>query len=177
MKMHFAAPDVRTLLAHSEAAAERAPTMEQLFEGKLRHDGKDIDPAGLKPEDWPVQADVDPAKVPAGLWLVGDQGVYFLSNGRPRLPPSPGASGNAVARSEETDSARNPDSWYDAKVAAFGDDGVVFLAAAFVRAMLERGDDARCCLTLTPNAVAPATPAPAKARAAARMMPAGTKEA
>ena len=115
MRLHFDAALVRRLLDHSKAASSRSPTLEQLFEGRYRKDGADVDPAKLGPDDWPTEADIDPAKLTAGLWLVGDQGIYLMSNGKPGLLVDPGTSRNVVAMSMESDPATRPDTWWDVK--------------------------------------------------------------
>ena len=159
MKMHFDAATVMRLLTHARTAPTRAPTMEQTFDGTCRHDGNDVDVAVAAKGRWPTADDVDPAKLPVGLWLVGDQGVYLMSPGRPALCEE-GASGNLVARSEETDPRFAPDRWYDNKVTAFGgDDGVVFLSAEFIERALQLVREERFALTVTPQRIGTAVPA------------------
>ena len=110
MILHFDQALVRRLIAHSKAAPSRRPTSGQ----------------------------AEPA--PPGLWLVGDEGVYAMSNGLPCLPPDDGgAARNLVCYAREA----NPhtlgrDRADDAKRATFGgDDGVEFLAATDLLRMLE----------------------------------------
>ena len=73
-----------------------------------------------------------------GLWLVGDQGVYLMSNGSPHLSLSPGAKKNhhRVAYAKGT----NPDGkgdWYEAKRAIFGgDDGSDWISADAFRSTI-----------------------------------------
>lgn len=169
MDMHFDAAVVRQLLDHARAAPTRAPTLEQTFEGRCRRDGRDVDVEGLGLADWPTAADVDPARLPIGLWLVGDQGVYLMSPGRPGLLLR-GTNGHVVARSEETDPAYEPDEWYENKRRAFGgDDGVVFLDAAFIELALSQQRANRMALTVTPECLATAVPASRRlARSAVR---------
>lgn len=66
-----------------------------------------------------------PAKGPA-LWLVGDQGIYLMSNGQPYLP-KPGVTEpnhSLVVYAEECNPDKDPDGWWDAKEAYYGgDDG------------------------------------------------------
>lgn len=160
MNMHFDAAVVRQLLDRADRAPSRAPTLEQMFEGRFRRDGRDVDVEGLAQADWPTAADVDPARLPIGLWLVGDQGVYLMSPGRPGLLLQ-GSNGHVVARSEETDPAYEPDECYENKRRAFGgDDGVVFLDAAFVETALRQESSGRSALSITPECVAIAVPAP-----------------
>ena len=59
-----------------------------------------------------------------GLWLVGDQGVYLMSNGKLAEDGKP-----FVVYAEECDPNKN-DEWFDVKRRTFGgDDGVEFLDA------------------------------------------------
>lgn len=76
----------------------------------------------------------------AALMLVGDQGVYLMSNGQPPLP-----QGQNVAYAE----GMNPDTddeWWDAKRRTFGgDDGVEFIEAIkAIRQMIARGAPVIC---------------------------------
>lgn len=65
-----------------------------------------------------------------GLLLVGDQGVYLMSNGLPRLiQPNSFPEGAVVAYANECNPEKMDfDAWWTAKNATFGgDDGVEFL--------------------------------------------------
>ncbi|MBY0561507.1 MAG: DUF3085 domain-containing protein [Hyphomicrobium sp.] len=83
-----------------------------------------------------------------GLWLVGDTGVYLMSNGDPMLPDPKQPKRSLVAYAHEC----NPetmafDDWWDAKRASFGgDDGVEFVPLASVpedgNIVIEIGPDA-----------------------------------
>lgn len=68
-----------------------------------------------------------------GLWLVGDEGVYIMSNGK--LAEGVRA---LVVYSEECHPAGNPD-WWDYKGRWFGgDDGIEFLAAERLFPLFDR---------------------------------------
>lgn len=72
-------------------------------------------------------------KTGPGLFLVGDQGVYFMSTGSKQ----PRSIKDRVAYTREGD----PDNhdWYDVKQTAFGgDDGVMFIPAKIVTGWLQR---------------------------------------
>ena len=101
MRLHFDRAIVEQLLKHATEAPDRALTTE--------------DPETKKP----------------GLWLVGDHGVYLMSNG---APPLLGAFGGAamIASAVEADAHKLPfDQWWKAKQESFGpDDGVEFIDAA-----------------------------------------------
>lgn len=71
-----------------------------------------------------------------GFWLVGDEGVYLLHNGKPsdekRQPL-------VYARECNPDTTKN---WWEAKRAIFGgDDGADFVSRAVVEAIVEAGFD------------------------------------
>lgn len=59
-----------------------------------------------------------------GLWLVGDEGVYLLSNGNLAKDQRP-----LVLYAEECDPSTNPDYWHYKRQHFGGDDGVDFLDA------------------------------------------------
>jgi hypothetical protein len=111
MKHTFPRTGVDLLLAHTKAAT--------------RHSRLYRNPATKKP----------------GLWLVGDQGVYLVSNGQPALPGNsvnPDAPRQHVVYANEV----NPDTmpfgdWWEAKRRGFGgDDGIEFIDAVHIEAVL-----------------------------------------
>ena len=72
-----------------------------------------------------------------GLWLVGDHGVYLLSNGR-----LPEGAKPLVVYAEECDPRTNDD-WFAVKHRTFGgDDGVDFIDAVELEAMMAAVPDA-----------------------------------
>lgn len=78
----------------------------------------------------------DATKQP-GLWLVGDHGVYLCSNGN-----LPDGARPLVVYAEECDPA-TCDDWFDVKRRTFGgDDGVEFLDATQLEAMMAASPDA-----------------------------------
>jgi hypothetical protein len=69
----------------------------------------------------------------AGVWLVGDEGVYIMSNGK--LAEGEKA---LVVYSEECHPVGNPD-WWDYKRRHFGaDDGIEFIEAERLISLLDR---------------------------------------
>ena len=171
MRLHFDLALVQRLLDHSKAATERKPSYDQLYAGRFRRDGKDADLDNLNSGNFPTAEDVDPAKIPPGLWLVGDDGVYLMSNGQPALLVDAPDSRNVAAYAAEADPATGIDGCWEAKNAAFGrDDGVVFLELRFAEGLIARGGQGRVCIALTPQqveAVAPYAPRPAALLASA----------
>lgn len=72
-----------------------------------------------------------------GLWLVGDQGVYLMSNGKLPEGVKP-----LVVYAEECDPRANDD-WFDVKRRTFGgDDGVDFIHAEQLEAMMAAAPEA-----------------------------------
>jgi len=75
-------------------------------------------------------------KVGPSLLLVGDRGVYLMSNGKPKLPNKPDNNGkieegHRVSYAKGTD-PRTDEDWWDAKRDLFGgDDGAVALPIAW----------------------------------------------
>lgn len=165
MILTFDAAIVRKLIAASEAATERRATFADLVDpSKWR---KDMDASRRARFDEEIadggfpsgisQDDLDPEMISAGLQLVGDQGVYLMSNA-----PSAdaiAAAGTHVAYARESDpTTMSTDEWHDAKLEIFGgDDGVEFLPAEAVRAGLVDGVDV-FKIDLTPESVAAVIP-------------------
>ncbi|MGC5749721.1 DUF3085 domain-containing protein [Gluconobacter sp. NFX36] len=136
---------IERLLAHAEAASERRATLTQLFDKSLRKPGHGA-------REWGRQDDVDPAKIPAGLWLVGDHGIYMMSNGLPLLPSDDGQKPNLCAYAREADPAQNAGKAYDVKRQAFGgDDGCEFLEATLVRQALRQASGDTLRMNITPE--------------------------
>jgi len=68
----------------------------------------------------------------AGLWLVGDQGVYLMSNGNPDLRDEEKGRSVVCYADECNPETLEFDDWWENKRASFGgDDGVEFLEAEF----------------------------------------------
>ncbi|WP_018240822.1 DUF3085 domain-containing protein [Ensifer sp. BR816] len=89
----------------------------------------------------------------AGLWLVGDEGVYVMSNGKLAEGQRP-----LVVHAEECDPKTNPDYWHCKRRHFGGDDGVEFIDAAELDTLIAAApgathltvvmDDASMSLTL-----------------------------
>lgn len=78
--------------------------------------------------------DIDRSKIPAGIWLVGDQGVYVMSNISMTEPDIVTEPIEHAVQCFETDVRNVGEEGQDqAKVSIFGgDDGVIFLDAEFI---------------------------------------------
>lgn len=82
----------------------------------------------------PTYGDDDPQE---GFWIVGDQGVYIMHNGKAHDQKS-----QPLVYAREVNPETDPDGWWDAKRAIFGgDDGVDFIARKTVEDIVAAGDD------------------------------------
>lgn len=79
MRFIFPIDGVTRLIEHAEQATERRPKWEQNFDRSLFlpefKDVSDDDISALNGKH------LDRTKIPAGLWMVKDHGVYLMSNG------------------------------------------------------------------------------------------------
>jgi len=73
----FPIEGVKKIYEHSIANPVFEPTFSQLFEGRYRKDGKDID---IKAPDCPTADEVDKSKIPRQFKIVKDTGAYILAN-------------------------------------------------------------------------------------------------
>jgi len=134
----FKSAQVALLVNHTKACTEHNPTVEQMFQGVYRRDGKDADPDTI--EEWPTPDDVDLTKIPAGLQLVADQGVYLLSNGSPRDIVDGETSRVAYAKDMDPDNEQDNNDWYETKRHVMGgDDQAMFIPLDWVTPQLEKG--------------------------------------
>lgn len=148
MYLTFDAAHVARLIAVSEAAAERRPNFLQAASpGYLREDipvarrleiMTNVDGEGLCDSIAPEE--IDSGKIPAGIWLVGDQGVYIMSNEAGDAAKSIEGGHVAYAR-EANPKTLDFDEWWSAKRESFGpDDGVDFLPVDFLKEHLSGPD-------------------------------------
>lgn len=115
----FKVNEVRRLVEHSKAAKKHTPSYEDLFNSAYHRGGKVVEKNG-----WPDRDNIDIDKIPAGLLLVKDQGVYLLSNGSPALLVDPSATRQVVAYAKEADptSGAEFDDWWEAGQRIMGGD-------------------------------------------------------
>lgn len=134
--IEFDIKDILPLVENAEKSSLRRATMEQMFERKYwRDDVKNLS----ENEIFASQGEhVDQAKIPPGLFLVKDHGVYLMSNGSPGLLLEDGKS-HQVAYAKGFDPAQNPD-WYDAAYDLLGgDDFGEFIPTEWVRTIQKLG--------------------------------------
>jgi hypothetical protein len=163
MLLTFDADHVLKLLELSERAESRWPSLEQLvvadfWREDLASERRAVLDAELKEKGFAFSArnsDVDGRRVPPGLILVGDQGVYLMSNAPMEhviqtLKPQ-GLKHVAYAAEANPDTL-SFDEWWSAKRRSFGrDDGAEFLAAESLRPHLRPGG--RFHLDVTPESI------------------------
>lgn len=143
----FNVGQVRRLYEHSKASELHSPGYDHLFEGAYYPGGKPLNDNGkpIKKGDWPDSSKIDQKLVPACLFLVGDQGLYLMSNGTPGLLVEEGKSHHVVAYAKESDPTAGGEfgDWYDAKVRIFGgDDGACSLPLSMFDEVLNLPDNA-----------------------------------
>ncbi|MVA82747.1 DUF3085 domain-containing protein [Agrobacterium vitis] len=110
----FSVTDVRALVARGR-------------EDALANGGFRLPYHGISPE----------TEARAGLWLVGDEGVYIMSSGRLAEGQRP-----LVIYAEECDPKTNPDCWHYKRRHFGGDDGVEFLDAVDLDQLIAAAPDA-----------------------------------
>lgn len=135
MRITFDRDHAQKLLELSVATETPMPLFEHVVDPKYWRDDLPEDRRTLleneaKEDGFAFSAtsdDVDRSKLPRGLILVGDQGVYLMSQASRAEVDAAGVSHVAYAR--QIDPTALPfDEWYDAKRTAFGgDDGTMLL--------------------------------------------------
>lgn len=174
MILTFDSDHVLRLLAHSEAAPVRSPNLVQLVDPAFWR--KDMDPERLemlrkdaeKNSGLSFEAkleDIDLSLIQPGLWLVGDHGVYLMSNGGDSAKQLEG--GNAAYAHEVNPEKLPFEEWWENKRASFGgDDGCEFIDAETIRSSAAPGQPMRIQVNaariefLLPEAGAASDPSP-----------------
>lgn len=132
----FDAAAILPLLTHAKACAKHSPTYDQMFDPAFLKEGR-----RLREDETPAMHDIDLERIPWGLHLVADDGVYLMSNGEPRDIVSGSAGGRSrVCHAQGIDPQRESfDDWWERKVSHMGgDDQVLFLPGEDVEAALAR---------------------------------------
>jgi len=101
-----------------------------------------------------------------GLWIVGDEGVYLMSNGDPGLKDEKSVTGgHVVCYADQCNPKKMAfEDWYEAKERIFGgDDGVEFVSARDIRAaLLVPGNKIKINLSKTRLSIVTVGAAPAR---------------
>lgn len=96
----------------------------------------------------------DPSTDVPGLWLVGDVGVYLMSNSKEGVPNHAGTTKYLVAYADQCNPANGPEVWVPNRNASFGpDDGAVLLEEAFLEAALANATNGKLSLNVTEEEV------------------------
>ena len=115
MRLHFNARQIKAQLEHSKNAKEHKETFEN-------------------PE----------SKAP-GLWLVGDEGVYFMSNGVGQRPDV------AYAHEANANKMEYDDFRWAKEQACGGDDGVDYIPADLIENWLKTAKRNKLYIDMTPD--------------------------
>jgi len=156
---------VRRLFEHSRAALEHGPSYEHLFDAQYHKSGVILCDDGTPYKDesgqWPDSNNIDTKLVPACIVLVGDQGIYLMSNGMPALLAEEGKTRNVIAYAKESDPTdETNEDWYDAKVDIFGgDDGTIPLPLSMFVEAMKLPDSATLKVNITSRHVTVVVPA------------------
>lgn len=149
-RLTFRVGDLRPLYEHSLHAKEQGATFADLYEPKF-HRGSAIK---KRDDGLPDAANIDRSLIPASLLLVGDDAIYFMSNGLPSLP-APDGGPNRVVYAQECDPRQDPDGWYDAKRRIWGgDDSGERLELSMFRRLMEWPDDAIFTVSVSTKRIA-----------------------
>ena len=158
MILNFDCKHVMRLLKHSIASTTRRVTFAQQYEEKYWN-------TAMSPERYQElrmaidndrfpnfqDEDFDYSKIPSGLWLVGDEGVYLMSNGHLKVQEDM----SHVCYAEEC----NPltmefEDWRFTKDQSFGaDDGVDFIPAASLIKVLQLEGEQTLSIELDQNSL------------------------
>ncbi len=151
----FNVGEVRKLLEHSKAAEIHLASLSDLFNPECHKDGIILMENGERYVEgadghWPSSKNLDDSKIAACLWLVGDTGIYLMSNGTPQLLVTEGKSQNVVAYAAESNPKTAPDDCWDAKQRIYGgDDGSEPLPLAMFERAMKLPDEATFKIKIT----------------------------
>ena len=114
--LSFNAKEIKPLIEHARKCQKHSATFGMLFD-------KQYWKQGVKPkEEWAASDEIDDTKIPAGLHLVHDQGIYLMSNGTPRQLVSSDSKSSIVVYEKDCN-PNTPDDWWDtARRKVGGDD-------------------------------------------------------
>ncbi len=105
--LRFNVGEVRKLYNHSMAAKEHFASARDAFEDKYHKGGKVVMQDGV---EWPDAKNIDTTLIPAAICLVGDQGVYLMSNGLPPMLVEGSETKRVVAYAKGVD-PRTDEEW------------------------------------------------------------------
>lgn len=147
--LSFNLSDLVSVAAKAKTYAEKfgvRPTMEDLFNCELYPGGVPLDAEGRTEKEaesagdifWPSSEKVDLSKVELQLQLVGDQGVYLMTNVKYPAGETP-ANENMVVYASGCNPDKDDD-FYENKCHKFGgDDGSISLPFSWVEHALKKG--------------------------------------
>ena len=140
----FNMADVGKLINELKGCQELSPTMDDLFDSNKHKDGVIRNDAGLTEEQadaqkipfWPSAKSIDPSKLEPVLQLVGDHGVYLITNAKLEGTPS---SRGTVVYAKGCNPAVDED-FYEEKERVFGgSDGSISIPLAWAELAQKKG--------------------------------------
>ncbi|HGW2943519.1 TPA: DUF3085 domain-containing protein [Citrobacter freundii] len=152
----FKIHDVKKLIEELDAASSFSPLTDDLFNPEMYSDGIVRDKNGRTEQEaekhggmfWPSEDFIDQSKVKPALILVGDHGVYLITNAKADGSPS---SRGTVAYAKGCN-PRLDDDFYENKCNLFGgDDGSVRIPSEWARWAIQNQKAFR--IKLTTNSV------------------------
>jgi hypothetical protein len=142
-EIHIRIDEVKRVKADMESATGFHPMADQIFDPTLYPEHKIVDLNGRTEEEaagdlwWPDSTRIPKEKVPATYLLVGDEGVYLMSN----RDFAPGQTKAVVAYVIGCEPGKDWD-YYDEKRRVFGgDDGAVVIPVQWVDHAIAHGAD------------------------------------
>lgn len=121
--LSFNLKDVKELVEHARNSEEHSPTFSQMLDPQYAKDGT---PEMTDEEMFKSgHRHVDYKKIPAGLFLVKDSGIYLMSNGHPGLKLDETRHKVVYAKGYNPDT--DEDVWEKSRWAVGGDDFSEFI--------------------------------------------------
>ena len=160
MHATFNTAHVKILLEASKASHNRIPSLEQIFKPEFWKETmtphrKKLLLEEIETSNFPFSAtleDVDETKIPAGLWLVGDEGIYLMSNA-PSEEVKLKTQKHVAYAKEANPEVMNREDCDHAKLAIFGgDDGCDFISIDLIEKVLNASGK-NFVIDITPEAI------------------------
>ncbi len=133
--LSFNLKDVQELADHAKSCEEHSPVFAQILDPAYAKDGT---PKMSEEEMFRSGSDhVDLKKIPAGLWLVKDSGIYLMSNGTPGLMA--GEKSHKIVYAKGYNPNTDEDVWDRCRDAVEGDDFGEFVPIEWLDISVEEG--------------------------------------
>lgn len=114
-QLKFKKSEVAKLIELSLAAKDYSPSYGDLYNPKYRLDGKEPE-VGV----FPKAEELDTKRIGPGLTLVGDHGVYLISNSKDQAKTENNGRSFYVSYAKGLDPEKDEETWYDEKRHVWG---------------------------------------------------------